>query len=158
MLAWLVTGSHHREVCAQYEARLAAAAERLSAAEERADRADQKRHELEEKLIEHIFPAKPEPRQPRTKTDESLPRQVEVPLDPNDNQALIRQAMKETGSRNLRVILARAQRMKDGLLRGDRVTRTKRVEPMPSLEQVQAQIDAALKEGEQAALAQAKAS
>jgi hypothetical protein len=156
-MAWLVTDAHHREVCALYEQRLVAAAERVREAEERADKEVQNRRVLEEKLVEHIF-AKPEPAAApvRRRPAEPAVEHIDVPLDASDDKAILRQAARETGSRNARVVMARAQYIKDQLNRGQRHTRRAAVQQMTPTD-VQTYIDKAAKEAEQAAYDEANA-
>jgi hypothetical protein len=157
MLAWLdlITGAHHREVCAQYESRLLAAADRIREAEARELAEREQRRSLEQEFVEHIFPRKQAaPERPHRPISEVAERAVDIPIDPNDDAAMIRQAMRETGSRNGRVVMARAQRMKDMALRGQRVTQRKRI-AMPQ-DKVQAIIQDTLAEGERMGIAQAE--
>lgn len=154
MLAWLdlITGAHHREVCAQYESRLVAAIERIREAEARELSEREQRRKLEQELIEHIFPRRQQAeRRPPRPIEDTAMQSVDIPIDPDDDAAMIRQAMRETGSRNARVVAARAQRMKDQLRRGERVTRRTRV-PIPQ-DKVQALIQNTLAEGEREGLA-----
>jgi hypothetical protein len=155
MLAWLdfITGAHHREVCAQYDSRLAAAVDRIREAEGREESERAERRKLEQELIAHIFPRRQAAAErPKARSvDESPMRTVQMPIDPNDDAALVRQAMRETGSRNARVVAARAQRMKDMAMRGERVTEKKRI-AIPQ-NQVETMIRNALAEGEREGMA-----
>jgi hypothetical protein len=153
MLAWLdlITGAHHREVCAQYESRLLAAADRIREAEARELAEREQRRALEQEFVEHIFPRKQVASERHHPISETTERAVDIPIDPNDDAAMIRQAMRETGSRNGRVVMARAQRMKDMALRGERVTQRKRITiPQQDVEKL---IQDTLREGERQGIA-----
>lgn len=161
MLKWLdlVTGEHHRALCRQYEVRLAVADARVRDAEARVDQERESRNGLEHQLIENIFP----PRRQIVRTGspaEPRRRVVDVPIDPNDNEAIIRQAALETGSRNATFVQARAQQIKDRLIRGERLTRPKLVEDPPgppNQDEVNRIIEQAAAEGEAAGRATVQA-
>lgn len=152
---WFVTAAHHREVCALYEQRLVVAADVATREHERANREIEIRRELETSLMEKLFekPAVPEPRRVQRAPEDKITR-VEVPLDINDEAAIIRQAARETRSRNGRVVAARAQHIRDQLARGKRVTRNAPLRmPMP---EVQTLIEKTMAEAEAEAFEQSK--
>lgn len=161
MFKWLdlVTGEHHREVCRQYEIRLEVADTRVREAEDRVDQERDSRNSLERQLIENLFPARQMRPQQRPAGSAPARERIEVPIDPNDNEAILRQAARETGSRNATVVQAAAQRIKDKLMRGEAVTRPKLVENppgAPNQEEVNRVIKEALAEAEAAGHASAE--
>jgi len=149
---WFVTAAHHREVCALYEQRLVVAAERATEERARADREVDIRRELEQRLVDNLFskPGAAEPRRVHRAPEEKTTR-VEVPLSLDDEQGIIKQAMKETGSRNARQVAARAQHIRDRLARGEHVTRKAPLKmPIPEIDNL---INQTLKDADEEAYA-----
>jgi hypothetical protein len=110
-----ISRTAHNEVCALYDKHIAELKLLVQGAEKRVSDAEIERRAATDRAFDFATQRSEKrqdrevPTPPRRKTPA---KPAESPFDPADPRSLVEQAMKETGSRNRRIVMARVARLR----------------------------------------------